>query len=129
MPRGDRTGPSGSGPMTGRVAGFCAGFDRPGYMNPQGGRGTGMGRGGGRGMGRGLGRGFGRYSGASGQYIPADTVPGNEVLTSPPTTEGSVITAPGSLDQLQKDISSIAASIEKIQTRIDALENSEPSEK
>lgn len=31
MPRGDGTGPAGYGPMTGRRAGFCAGFCRPGY--------------------------------------------------------------------------------------------------
>lgn len=31
MPRGDGTGPVGYGPMTGRRAGFCAGFCRPGY--------------------------------------------------------------------------------------------------
>lgn len=36
MPRGDGTGPLGLGPMTGRVAGFCAGFRVPGYMNPVG---------------------------------------------------------------------------------------------
>jgi len=34
MPFGDGTGPAGLGPMTGRVAGFCAGFPVPGYMNP-----------------------------------------------------------------------------------------------
>jgi len=34
MPRGDRTGPAGLGPMTGRAAGFCAGYPVPGYMNP-----------------------------------------------------------------------------------------------
>jgi len=34
MPRGDRTGPAGMGPMTGRGAGFCAGFNMPGFMNP-----------------------------------------------------------------------------------------------
>ena len=34
MPRGDGTGPAGMGPMTGRAAGFCAGFPVPGYMNP-----------------------------------------------------------------------------------------------
>ncbi len=34
MPRGDGTGPAGMGPMTGRSAGFCAGFDVPGYANP-----------------------------------------------------------------------------------------------
>ena len=34
MPRGDGTGPTGMGPMTGRAAGFCAGYSVPGYMNP-----------------------------------------------------------------------------------------------
>lgn len=33
MPRGDRTGPAGAGAMTGRRAGYCAGFAVPGYMN------------------------------------------------------------------------------------------------
>jgi len=33
MPGGDRTGPTGTGPMTGRGAGFCAGFGVPGFMN------------------------------------------------------------------------------------------------
>ncbi len=55
MPRGDRTGPTGMGPMTGRTVGFCAGYPGPGYMNRIGGRGFGgrgrgfWGRGGGRG--------------------------------------------------------------------------------
>ena len=55
MPRGDGTGPAGMGPMTGRAAGFCAGFSAPGYMNPIGERGfRGQGRGfGGRGRARG----------------------------------------------------------------------------
>lgn len=33
MPRGDRTGPKGLGPMTGRGAGYCAGNVTPGYGN------------------------------------------------------------------------------------------------
>jgi len=33
MPRGDGTGPMGMGPMTGRAAGFCAGYASPGFMN------------------------------------------------------------------------------------------------
>ena len=52
MPRGDRTGPRGMGPMTGRAAGYCAGSDRPGYANLHLGRGLGWDRGGGRGHGR-----------------------------------------------------------------------------
>ena len=51
MPAGDGTGPMGFGPMTGRGAGYCAGFTMPGYMNPIPGRGRGMGRGWGRGRG------------------------------------------------------------------------------
>jgi len=38
VPFGDRTGPAGLGPMTGRAAGFCAGYPIPGYMNPVAGR-------------------------------------------------------------------------------------------
>ena len=42
--------------MTGRAAGYCAGYPAPGFMNPIPGRGFG---GGGRGFGRGWGRGWG----------------------------------------------------------------------
>ena len=71
MPRGDRRGPEGMGPMTGRGLGYCAGFEQPGFMAdepPRGGAGYGRGygfRGRGRmgfgpGFGYGRGRGFGR---------------------------------------------------------------------
>ena len=33
MPFGDGTGPRGMGPMTGRGAGYCAGFGQPGFTN------------------------------------------------------------------------------------------------
>ena len=46
--------------MTGRAAGYCAGYHVPGVMNPIRGFGSGSGRGRGRGFGRGWGRGFGR---------------------------------------------------------------------
>ncbi|HUU26805.1 MAG TPA: DUF5320 domain-containing protein [archaeon] len=49
MPFGNRTGPMGFGPLTGRGAGYCAGYTVPGYMNPVPGIGMGSGRG--RGMG------------------------------------------------------------------------------
>jgi hypothetical protein len=61
MPGGDGTGPLGMGPMTGRAAGYCAGYPAPGFMNPYVGWGRGFGRGLGRGRGfwgRGRGRGF-----------------------------------------------------------------------
>jgi len=47
MPGGDRTGPLGTGAMTGRRMGYCAGFpvtNNPGFMR--------------QGIGRGLGRGY-----------------------------------------------------------------------
>ena len=69
MPGGDGTGPGGMGPMTGRAAGFCAGYSVPGYANPVGGRGMGMGFGRGRGGGFGRGRGFGW--GRAGYGLPA----------------------------------------------------------
>ena len=78
MPWGDRTGPMGLGPMTGRGAGYCAGYGVPGYMNPYGGRYYGA-WGGGWGRGRGWGYrnmyyatglpGWARYAG----YYPSVT--------------------------------------------------------
>jgi len=65
MPDGDRTGPMGQGPMTGRAAGFCAGYPVPGYMNPGFGRGWGRGMGWGRGWGPG-----GAYPGYAPGYYP-----------------------------------------------------------
>ena len=53
MPGGDRTGPEGLGPMTGRSLGYCSGSNSPGFAYGQG-----------RGFGRGFGRGyFGRGRG------------------------------------------------------------------
>lgn len=48
MPGGDGMGPAGTGPATGRAAGYCAGYMVPGYMNSIPGRrfGFGFGRGG-----------------------------------------------------------------------------------
>ncbi len=61
MPFGDRTGPNGLGPMTGRRAGYCTGNTAPGYATLAIGRGFyGRGAGFGRGVGWGFGRGFGR---------------------------------------------------------------------
>ena len=64
MPRGDRTGPNGNGPKTGRGLGYCVGNDTAGYLAMERGRGRGAGYGRGRGyahQGRGMGFGFGGY--------------------------------------------------------------------
>ena len=76
--------------MTGRAAGFCAGYSAPGYANPVYSRGAGLGFG--RGLGRGFGRGPGRgwAAGAYGRgypfygapypapYVPAEIKPEQE---------------------------------------------------
>ncbi|MDA3792089.1 MAG: DUF5320 domain-containing protein [Elusimicrobia bacterium] len=93
MPLGDRTGPVGAGPMTGRGAGYCAGYDVPGYMNPAAGRGA-FGRG--RGLGRGGGgRGFRNRYYATGQTgwaraaggLPTQVGPSAAVPQSSPAQE------------------------------------------
>ncbi|MFW5741727.1 MAG: DUF5320 domain-containing protein [Spirochaetota bacterium] len=82
MPRGDRTGPNGMGPMTGRAAGFCARNGEAGFTTAPGpfgwnrfgargfGRGAARGRGAGFGYGLGYGRGFGFAYGADAQAPP-----------------------------------------------------------
>ena len=55
MPGGDRTGPLGCGPKTGRASGYCTGNRMPGYANPAG-----------RGFGGGAGFGFDRRGGGFG---------------------------------------------------------------
>lgn len=75
MPFGDRTGPMGAGPMTGRAAGYCAGYDVPGYTNPLPGRSYGWGMGGGRGF-RGAGRGGMPWGGGRGRAWGGGRGPG-----------------------------------------------------
>ncbi len=91
MAGGDRTGPEGRGPLTGRGLGYCAGGERPGYVSAgqPGGQGYGRGCGWGFGRGRGYGRGFGSRHGfgfgGARRFNPADDVdlgvdPRNSVL-------------------------------------------------
>lgn len=72
MPRGDRTGPAGAGPMTGRGMGFCAGYHQPGYAT-------------GSGFGRGTGRGFRnrRFAGwRCAPHMPADAASKEEQVAA-----------------------------------------------
>ena len=59
MPQGNRTGPEGAGPMTGRAMGYCAGYEIAGFETAPGGRA-------GRGLALGLGRRFGGGRGGAG---------------------------------------------------------------
>ncbi len=84
MPRGDRTGPNGNGPMTGRRLGFCTGNDSPGFeMTPggffdRGGRAYGRGFGYGRGMGYRHGQQYGRYADEIVPEVSQETLLENE---------------------------------------------------
>ena len=108
MPGGNGTGPAGMGPMTGRGAGFCAGYSVPGYMNPSfgGGRGRGMGMGWGRGGGRGWRNQYYPEPRWAGYYDPtmATAVPENE------------------LQALQNQAEAMKANLEQISERIAQLE-------
>jgi len=123
MPRGDGTGPGGLGPMTGRAAGYCAGYPVPGYMNPSGGRlgmGFGYSRGYGRGFGRGMGRGYGRA------YWPANSYP----VSPPPVAYGGGFYPPPvepkqEMEMLAEDAKALKGQLEEINKRIVELEKSE----
>jgi len=125
MPGGDGTGPAGMGPMTGRAAGYCAGYPAPGYANPMPGRGFGFGRGRGFGFGRGLGlrfrggRGWGGYWGAP-SAAPAYPTAG---AVAPYTTPyGAGPTREQEADMLKGQAEYFADALEGIKKRIAELE-------
>lgn len=115
MPRGDGTGPNGLGPMKGRGAGFCAGNNNPGYMNPTLGRGF-MGRGG-------QGRGRRHCFFATGLTGWQRSVQSNALqpVASEPAT---LMTRKQELDLLKKQINYHENCFHSLKTRITALENS-----
>ena len=122
MPGGDGTGPGGMGPMTGRAAGFCAGYPTPGYMNPVGGRGF---RGGGRGggFGRGFGRGFGW--GRAGYGWPGWGGYANPYAGYPAAYPTSLDVAPSpehEKEALKQQAQYLQQSLESIGKRIEELE-------
>jgi len=83
MPGGDRTGPTGAGPITGRGWGYCRGNDDPGFGSFQGRAGRGFGRRFQRGPGFGRGHGF-RFRHGFGNYyndpsISEETLIENEI--------------------------------------------------
>jgi len=71
MPRGDRSGPSGEGPKTGRGMGYCTDNEHPGYRNSFSNRAWGYGRGFNGGPGYGRGAGFG-FRGSYGSNMPGN---------------------------------------------------------
>lgn len=116
MPRGDRTGPRGVGPMTGRAAGYCAGFDRPGYANP------GVGGYGGRGFWGGGGRGWRHIYYATG--LPAWARVGYPPVA--PVAYGYPAPAPvDEAEVLKAQADALAKQLEAIRARLADLEKGE----
>jgi len=132
MPGGDKTGPFGAGAMTGRGVGYCAGYNRPGYMNPGVGRGygrgfgMGFGRGGGRGFGRGGGRGWRNMYYATGQpgWARAGYAPAPEPEWGPaPYPQEPVATRADELAGLKDQARYFKEALDDINKRISELEN------
>ena len=125
MPGGDGTGPGGMGPMTGRAAGYCAGYSVPGYTNPILGRGGfGFGRGLGRGRsGFGFGRGLGR---GRGWAYPAYGYPTFGGQAYPYVPEP---TAKEEMGMLKEQADFLKQHLEDIQGRVNTLKKAEAQEK
>lgn len=108
MPGGNGTGPMGQGPMTGRGAGYCAGFGMPGYANP----------GFGYGMGRGYGRGRRNWFWATGLPGWARGGAGFVAQAAPqPVTEQD------ELEMLRAQSEQMQRNLQQIQQRIDQLQS------
>ncbi len=128
MPRGDRTGPIGMGPMSGRAAGYCAGFGMPGYMNPMPGRGFGIGRG--RGWwahGFGAGRGWRHWYYATGlpgwmRYGRHRPMLGYPAFFAQPDPEMEK-------QWLRRDAEALKSELDSIQERLSAIEREQASRK
>ena len=113
MPRGDGTGPTGMGSMTGRAAGYCAGFRIPGFRNLVDGR---------------LGR---RYSRSRFGHWWHRWGPNPDYDYESPHLYGEVpsVTAEQELDFLQNQSIMINDRLSEIQARITELEKKEGKKK
>jgi hypothetical protein len=112
MPGGDRTGPAGRGPMTGRGAGLCAGYGAAGFSTP--GLGAGRTAFGGRGC-----------RGRRNRFF-ATGVPGWQDPTGQPIAGGMSFPrrepAPrDEMDVLKEQAQSLEKGLQELQARMDAL--------
>ena len=110
MPGGNGTGPAGMGPMTGRGAGYCAGYSTPGFANAVGGRGFGRGFGRGRGFGGGFGWARGGYAAPAFGVAAYGQVPFNQAAN--PQQE---------LDSLKNQAQNLEDALNGIKNRIAEL--------
>jgi len=109
MPGGDRTGPRGLGPRTGRAVGYCAGYNMPGYANPGFGRGFGFGRG------RGFGRGFqGRGRGFWGRGVHPYPVPYYPDIYPEPSKEDEKVYLEDVVKGLEEELKMIRERLQEL---------------
>jgi hypothetical protein len=98
MPQGDRTGPFGEGPRTGRQLGYCADYNHPGYA---------------RHPGWGLGRGFFRRGGGRGRGFfrtgPPDILPEREYASE-------------DLERLRSEIKDLKETVSSLVGRLEKLD-------
>jgi len=121
MPAGDGTGPIGMGPMTGRAAGYCAGYGAPGYANPIPGRGYGF-----WGFGRGAfgrGRGHRHWYHATGLPFWARSAAYAPMPVAVPYNATPTMTPEQELTYLKDQAEYLASSLDKIKHRISDLES------
>ncbi len=119
MPRGDKTGPAGQGPRTGRGLGYCSGFDAPGFMQPGFGRGMGYGRGMGLGRGMVFRRGRGGFFGMG--FVPP-IVPTQVPYYAPSVPQ---ITKEQEKQILSQDLDFLENQIQVIKKRIEEIDRPE----
>jgi hypothetical protein len=123
MPRGDGTGPMGQGPMTGRAAGYCAGYSVPGYVNP-------VFSGGFFGRGRGF---FGRGGGGRGfrnMYYATGLTGWQRASMGAPAFVGAYpyageVTPKQEADILKNEADVLKSQLNDIQSRIETLEKAQ----
>ena len=109
--------------MTGRGAGFCAGYSVPGYMNPIGGYGRGWGRGRGRGFGRGWGRGRILYPqpiAVQSSYLPVGQPQSTRQELA--ELENYQLGLEAQKSDLEQEMEDVKARIEELKEKIEKLE-------
>ncbi|MBN1588569.1 MAG: DUF5320 domain-containing protein [Pirellulales bacterium] len=106
----------GMGPMTGRAAGYCAGYPVPGFVNSPGGRGFG-----GRGFGRG---GYGRRN----QFYATGLTGWQRAAAQPPLgpyyapPAAPPLNAEQEVAMLKQQADSLSNSLEQIKQRLEELQ-------
>jgi len=111
MPGGDRTGPMGMGAMTGRAAGYCAGYSVPGSRQLFVGRGF-------RGCGRGRGGGFGGGGYGRRNRFYATGLTGRERMAS---GWGNGLFSGAAQENTEQELAALKAKAEQLQTTLDNI--------